>query len=40
VKALQRMILGGQQNELMRDFVRTAELLHNPFSPIFYWIKG
>lgn len=27
VKALNRMIIGGQQNELMKDFTRTSELL-------------
>ena len=27
VKALNRMVIGGQQNELMKDFAATSELL-------------
>ena len=27
VKALQKMVIGGQQNEIMRDFAKTNELL-------------
>ena len=34
------MIFGGQQNELMRDLVRAAELLKNPFQPILTVSKG
>ena len=40
VKALNRMILGGQVNELMKDFQRTSDMLQNPFTSIFYWAKG
>ena len=40
VKALQRMIIGGQQNELMKDFAKTSEQMQNPFTQIFYWVKG
>ena len=40
VKALNRMVIGGQQNELMKDFAATSELLQNPFTSIFYWVKG
>lgn len=40
VKALNRMIIGGQQNELMADFAKAHDQLRNPFSSVFYWIKG
>ena len=34
------MVIGGQNNELVKDFEKTAELLHNPFSSVYYWAKG
>lgn len=34
------MIIGGSQNELMKDFLTTSEHLQNPFTSIFYWVKG
>ena len=34
------MVIGGTSNELMRDFNKTSDLLQNPFSSIFYWVKG
>ena len=40
VQALNRMILGGQQNVLLKDFQKTSELLQNSFNSTFYWVKG
>ena len=40
LQAINRMVLGGNSNELMKDFNKTSELLQNPFSSIFYWVKG
>ena len=37
---MSRMVVGGQQNELTKDFILVSEMLQNPFSSIFYWLKG
>jgi len=37
---MSRMVVGGQQNELTKDFMLVSELLQNPFTSIFYWVKG
>ena len=39
-KVLQKMVLGGQSNALMKDFQKTSDMLLNPFSSMFYWVKG
>ena len=40
VQAIHRMVIGGTNNELMKDFNKTSDMLQNPFSSIFYWVKG
>jgi hypothetical protein len=40
IKSQDSMCLGGTNNELVEDFVKTHAHLQNPFSPLFYWIKG
>ena len=40
VEAINRMLIGGQQNELMKDFAVMSEMLKNPYTSIFYWVKG
>lgn len=34
------MVIGGAHNELMVDFMKAQDCLLNPFSSVFYWIKG
>ena len=40
VQTVKGMILGGTNNELHKSFQDTQEMLKNPFSVIFYWIKS
>ena len=36
----QKMILGGNQNDLFKSLVEMSEKLRNPFLSILYWVKG
>lgn len=36
----QKMILGGNQNELFKSLIEMSERLRNPFLSIMYWVKG
>ena len=40
MQTVNKMILGGTNNDLVRGFQEMNELLRNPFQIIFYWIKS
>ena len=40
LQPMQRMLVGGLHNQLTKDFNRVSEQLQNPFSSVFYWVKG
>jgi hypothetical protein len=34
------MILGGPQNDMLKQMAHMSEQIRNPFFSIFYWVKG
>ena len=40
MQTVNKMVLGGSHNELIKGFHEMNDLLRNPFQIIFYWVKS
>ena len=40
MQTVKKMILGGSNNEMVKQFSEATDHLRNPFQIIFYWIKS